>query len=292
MTEFAMRNLHPAFGVEVEGLEPGGPLDEENVRSLRKLFDERGLLLFRNLDIDLAYQNYLSQMLIAADPVAMDVSVVPDDVPEYYVSNKEERGGAPFGRLLYHSDMMWMDSPCQLLSLYGTRVEEPAVPTLFASTTHAWDTLPADLLARVKDRHAIHGHDATHHSKRADGDANVLVSTFQSDETVELPIGHRHPRTGRTMLYVCQQMTHGIADLSTEESEELLEALFLHLYAPENVLEHHWREGDLVLWDNLALQHARSNIDREGPTRTLRKVFAPPPRVDRSNTPRHSVRAG
>lgn len=131
--------------------------------------------------------------------------------------------------------MMWMDGPCQLLSLYGTKVEEPAVPTLFASAAHAWATMPEDLLARVKGRFAIHGHDSTHHTKRAGGDANVLVSTLRSDETVELPIGHRQPRTGRTMLYVCQQMTHAIADLPMEESEEPLEDLFLHLYAPENV---------------------------------------------------------
>jgi alpha-ketoglutarate-dependent taurine dioxygenase len=71
----------------------------------------------------------------------------------------------------------------------------------------------------------------------------------------------------------------------------LLEALFEHLYAPEDkVLAHHWRTGDLVLWDNLALQHARPNVGIEGPTRTLRKTFAPPPpRSDRINKPQHSL---
>jgi taurine dioxygenase len=57
-------------------------------------------------------------------------------------------------------------------------------------------------------------------------------------------------------------------------------------------LAHQWKEGDLVLWHDLALQHARPDIAQEGPTRTLRKVFAPPPRVERTSAPRHSVRAG
>jgi hypothetical protein len=45
------------------------------------------------------------------------------------------------------------------------------------------------------------------------------------------------------------------------------------------VYEHHWRHHDLVAWDNIAVQHARPNVELQGPVRTLRKVFAPlPPR--------------
>jgi hypothetical protein len=30
-----------------------------------------------------------------------------------------------------------------------------------------------------------------------------------------------------------------------------------------------------VVWDNLAVQHARSNVQIDGPARTLQKVFSP-----------------
>jgi hypothetical protein len=43
------------------------------------------------------------------------------------------------------------------------------------------------------------------------------------------------------------------------------------------VLDHEWRRGDLVVWDNLAVQHARGNVEIEGPERTLRKVIGPVP---------------
>jgi alpha-ketoglutarate-dependent taurine dioxygenase len=80
-------------------------------------------------------------------------------------------------------------------------------------------------------------------------------------------------------------MTSGIADLPKAESEALLEELFQHLYAPENVIEHHWRKDDLAIWDNLALQHARPNVEAEGPARTLRKTFAPMPEFLKTKTP-------
>ena len=65
--------------------------------------------------------------------------------------------------------------------------------------------------------------------------------------------------------------------LSPEAGEELLEELFTVLYDPDHAFEHEWREHDLVVWDNLAVQHARGRLTQEGPERSLRKVSAPPP---------------
>lgn len=41
-------------------------------------------------------------------------------------------------------------------------------------------------------------------------------------------------------------------------SAELLKELFATLYAAERRYEHIWRRGELVIWDNLAIQHART----------------------------------
>jgi taurine dioxygenase len=79
------------------------------------------------------------------------------------------------------------------------------------------------------------------------------------------------------MLYVSQMMTSEVEGLPSDESEALLEDLFTHLYDPIHSWTHEWRERDLVVWDNLAVQHARPDLTTEGPVRTLRKVIAPVP---------------
>ena len=84
----------------------------------------------------------------------------------------------------------------------------------------------------------------------------------------------RHPRTGLELLYTSQQMTARIEGLDPVDSEALLDELFAHLYRPEAVLDHEWRQDDVVVWDNLALQHARGDVKIEGPERTLRKLSA------------------
>jgi taurine dioxygenase len=57
----------------------------------------------------------------------------------------------------------------------------------------------------------------------------------------------------------------GTADMPRAERELLREELFRRLHAPERELKHHWRKGDLVIWDKLALQPVGPNFKAEGP---------------------------
>jgi taurine dioxygenase len=287
MTNLVVRDLTRAFGAEISGLEPKIPLDGATLQELRKLFNEKSLLVFRDIQVDQPFQYYLSYAIIGREPPVQGPSTNPKR--ESVVSNKVENAIAPVGRLLWHSDMMWCEDACELLSLYGLEIGQPAPPTMFISAAQAWKTLPANLRARVEHRFAEHVHDMSY--ERSGGDADVLTAQFDDNECVRLPIAHHHPRTGETLLYVCQQMTNAIADLPKSESDELLESLFQHLYAQEKIFAHEWRKNDLVMWDNLALQHARANVKSDGPPRTLRKTFAPMPESLKTRLPQFA-RAG
>ncbi len=89
------------------------------------------------------------------------------------------------------------------------------------------------------------------------------------------PLVRLHPRTGRPLLYVSEMGTSHVVELPRAESDALLAELFAILYDPALVYEHTWRTGDLVIFDNLLMQHARGDVLADGPTRTLRKVIAP-----------------
>jgi taurine dioxygenase len=270
----SIRGLHPTTGVEVRGLQPDRPLDDATLASLRELFDRSSVLVFPDLDIDEDFQRYLVYSIIGASVPP------PGEGPEQanrggpmLVSNKEEGGAAPYGRLLFHCDTMWSEDPIDLLSLYGVEVSAPSVPTLFANMLHAWETLPGDLRARVEPLRARQGFE--HRYANRGGDDDVIDTYYEESRWTITPVGRPHPRNGRTALFVSQQVTLDLVDVPPDENEEILEALFEHLYAPANVLTHEWRNGDLVIWDNLAVQHARGNVNLDGPERTLRKVFGP-----------------
>ena len=231
------------------------------------------MLVFRDLDIDEDFQRYLVFTLIGQEP--------PAEAPEHthrsgpmLVSNKAEGGAAPYGRLLFHCDTMWAETPQPIISLYGVHVAQPSAPTMFVSMGEGWDTAPEEMRDKVRNMEARHGQLEGGYPNRG-GDDDVQDPQFGESRSTVTPVARIHPRTGRQMLYVSQQCTIDILDVSPEENEEILEDLFEHLYAPERVLQHEWRDGDLVVWDNVAVQHARGVVDLEGPERTLRKVFGP-----------------
>ncbi len=270
MAELRVTNICEGFGTEITGLDPRLELDGPTRRQLQQLFDERGVLVFPQIDIDFAGQEKLCRMLIGDTSAGTNNQRNP-----FYVSNKEEGGFAPHGRLMFHADMMWHPQPFQVLSLYATNVEPGSPATALTSGAYAWETLPADLRARVEGLHAMH---ITGQVYRRGGD-DLLKPDRTREESIVKPIRFTHPRTGKPILYASQQMTEKIVELPFEESESLLEALFAHLYAPTRVYEHQWRNGDLVVFDNITMQHGRGYVASDGPTRTLRKVVAPIPNV-------------
>jgi taurine dioxygenase len=277
---FTERNLTDGFGAEIEGFEYRGEVDDVTHRRLREVFDDRGVLVFRGLDIDRTAQAYLSELVIRDDaPTLEEAAVLAGRQDGFWISNKEPGAAAPFGRLLYHCDMMWSQQPFLVNSLYGLDVAPDVVPTQFVSSVQAWQTLPEPLRSRVENLHALHvtDLDGVDDRRRGDDDGELSNPIRESFVSTITSVGHRHPRTGSTLLYVSQGMTKEIVELSNDESEELLGELFAHLYQPQHVLEHHWRNGDLILWDNLALQHARPAVSADGPVRTLRKVCSPIP---------------
>jgi taurine dioxygenase len=132
--------------------------------------------------------------------------------------------------------------------------------------------MPDELRQRVDGLRVVHGEGQ--HTYEGDDYAS---HPGELDRTHTTPIAISHPRTGKTLLYVSEQQTREVVDLSRAESDALLAELFAHLYDDDHCLVHQWCERDLVAWDNLTVQHARADVQLHGPVRTLRKAVVPPP---------------
>jgi alpha-ketoglutarate-dependent taurine dioxygenase len=273
------RELSPALGAEVEGFTEDRLDDSEACRDLQALFDRHGVLVFRALELSHAGQLRLAEVLIQKE-----LGPGTPRADRWYISNRREKSAVPFGRLQFHSDMMWAEQPCELVSLYAVEVEPPVSPTTFVSTTQAWTAIGDDLRARIDGRHGLH---TAGEVRRGDMDDVILTNVVNPPMTVK-PLELRHPRTGQSLLYACEQMTKAIVDVPEDESEPLLEELFGVLYQSDARLEHHWQTGDLAVWDNLAVQHGRPNVTQQGPTRTLRKVAAPMPVLTKDEIPTYA----
>lgn len=259
MAALSVEPLSPVLGVEVRGLDLRGDL-APHAEVLRELLGEHLLLCFRVPDLDPRHQLGLAAQF---GPI-LDES--RDGSGWTYVSNVEPGGVLGDGPYLFHSDLEFTEAPLPVLSLYA--VEVPADPTVtrFANGVRAAARLDDETRARLVGRTAVHVYPLL----EARGDQRYrLADVDDGAPRAEHPVLLRHPVTGATVLYVTAMQTDSIVGLDEAESEALLEDCWSRLYAPDNVYEHRWRVGDLLVWDNLALQHARDAVTGR---RTLRRV--------------------
>lgn len=273
-----VRGLHPALGAEITGIDVARRLDDDEVRFVRDAFDRYGIVAFRGIELDRIRQAYLCELLMGRHvPTEEEAVELAEQQDGYFISNKRDDGGAPFGSLMFHADSMWSKFPNEVLSLYGAVVEQPAVPTLFASATSAWEALPQELKSTLQGLEALNvsGPEFVPERRRLAFNGQLVQPRRTHTPSCVWPAVRPNPRTGQLGIYVCQQNTQGFVGMDPEASEDLMEQVFSYLYAPENILEFDWHEGDLVIWDNFSVHHSRPRVDVDGPARTLRKIGLP-----------------
>jgi taurine dioxygenase len=179
-----------------------------------------------------------------------------------------EGGGPASSELRWHSDAAYTEHPFDALSLHALDVVDGASSTRFASAELGYETLPA----RLRDALAAREQEmiAPHYTRLAERTCDRRDPDAQVRGV--MPALYANPHNGRRCVWVNELQTARLLGMSWEHSRELLHAVYDHLYARPAVLEHCWRNGDLLIWDNVALQHARGNLDRVG-KRVLQRVI-------------------
>lgn len=224
-------------GFAVEGVVPAGERER-----LRAAFDRYHLLIIEDCGV-LPGERHV-EVASWFGPVGANTGA--DGKPWTYLDNRDTTGR---NELKFHSDISFMPVPFLGLSLHPTVLPNRPTETSFISTALAWDALDDDLKQLLGDRRVKHEF----------LDESTVSQTFQDLHSWH-PARMAHPVTGRPVLFVSENNVREIEGLSREESAPLLARIFAALYAPERRYDHVWKPGDLLVWDNRTLQHARPRI--------------------------------
>jgi alpha-ketoglutarate-dependent taurine dioxygenase len=249
------RPLHPDFGVEVLDfdIQRGGAPGE--VEALREAYDRHSMLLFRGGG-RISHERHVEIASWFGPPSPVDntgnggfVSVLDND----------ESSGSM--QLPFHSDLTYTDDPIRAICLQAIALPERGTTTTYVSGEAAWNSLPPEL------REELAG--LTLHHLYISRMPEYGWPNFEADHPMRL----LHPRTGRPILLVTEHHAERILELDEQRSRAMLDRLFTYLYAPERRYVHRWRLDDLLMWDNLVLQHARTEISDPGQgKRALQRV--------------------
>lgn len=254
--------LSPALGAEVAGVNLARPIDGRTARALRDAFREHHLLLLRGQEIDGDAQIRFATLF---GPVSHRGAFMKGR-DFTHVSNVHEAGILGSGVLRFHSDHTFFRHPLRAVCLYAIEIPPSGGDTLFANAAAAYANLPDRLRRRIAGRQSLQLFDYG-------GDYNRRV--LERDAAPDAPRCW-HPLTledgtGRTVLFMHALTTAAVDGLSDAETGALIEELVTYIADPAVGYRHAWRPGDLIVWNNITLQHARTDFDARA-RRTLRRV--------------------
>lgn len=191
-----------------------------------------------------------------------------------------EAGLAASTPLPWHTDYSYLAQAAKETFLEAVRLpDDGGGRTWFCNLYDAWETLPADRQAELVDLVGIHTIKGS--GKYMDRDDKVTMRTHQDrrnrdyrypgDRVPALhPLARRHPDTGRTALYV-SSLVGGFEGVDEAAGRELLDELVAHAARPERLYGHPWRQGDLIIFDDVGTMHRRDSSNPEQ-TRVMRQL--------------------
>ena len=265
--------LSDTLGLKITNINIKESLSSETIQKIHKAWLEGGVICIPQQDLDETDQVKFGQLFGELATTQGEYQISKSHPSIMYITNEKENGeyiGAlPDGEMYFHSDMCYVEKPSMATILYGMYIPSAGGNTLFANMYAAYEDLEPALKSRLIGLKALNSYEP---GTSAPMKSNRMTSQPSSNARSFLqPMVCTHPVTHRKALYVNRLMTEYVDGLSRSESDELLKFLFDHQEQKKYIYEHQWNVGDLVMWDNRCVLHARSDFDASE-LRKLRRV--------------------
>lgn len=246
---FTTVDLTPHIGTQIHA-ELETLLDGSIAADLRAILEQRGVLLFRGLDMTDEQQLQFAKTLgVPRHEHGTDVTKVSSDKSKSPIFAEYTEG-----TFFFHFDDTYMQYPALASVLRCRTVAPEGGQTEFANTYAIYDSLAADEQRFLDTLHAEHSQECIQRK------AFPNPTQWQLDMWGEGAIPPTtHPlvwlhRTGRKSLLLGETMKR-IVELPPAESDALVKRLMELSQQSEFIYRHEWQVGDVLIWDNTGTVH-------------------------------------
>ena len=265
--------LSPAGGVEITGADLSRPISPALAALIRQALLDHHVVVIRDQALSQQQQHdftlnfgeledHVGRHSDARYAIVHSVTNLdPDGNPTQALDTR--------GNYFWHTDKSYHAVPSLMTMLHAVELPPVGGNTQFANMVLAYRALPQAMKDRLAGLRAIHSWEA---SRIKSGSRPATEAEKSERPPVSHPIVRTHPETGDKALYIGNH-AGTIEGLGDDEGEALLEELLAHATQPEFIYTHHWRPGDVVIWDNRALLHrALANYEMSRHRRVLHRT--------------------
>jgi taurine dioxygenase len=270
-----LRPLGENLGTEALGIDLSRPLDAARSAWISQAFAEHSVLVFRDQDLGAAElaafgrqfgtprKHALIKYRHAEHPdVSWLTNVEPDGKVDWYGVRRATD---------WHTDSTYEDELPLLAILHAKEIPSAKGGTMFTDMVAAYAALPAERREQLANLTALHGrHTGPAGERLYGGDKGMTEKQYRE---VAWPAVAHHPVTGRPILFVNPMHTHGFAGMPREQGRALIEELAAHATQERFVYYHHWRIGDVLMWDERATMHRGAGDYRPDERRVMLRTI-------------------
>lgn len=168
----------------------------------------------------------------------------------------------------FHSDLSWSNLPCKLTVLKSEIRPDGCGNTIFLDSGSAYDDLTLEWKDKLKGLKGRYCYLKNRDLQQEKGLSHSQIET--ASKCAIHPIVTTHPETGKKNIFANPSHTQIIEGYSKEASDDVLTFLYDHTKQPKFIYDHVWQDGDLVLWDNRAVQHRATGCPEDKPRKLIR----------------------
>ena len=246
--------VKPEIGVEISGLHGHAFIDSGVAADCQVALEDHGVVVYReaNLDDDdlVAFSRLLGEVHVRPrweDSGRPELSIVSLD-PDQSTSAAVQRG-----TFSWHIDGTTEDIPHRATLLTCREVSnDGSGDTEFANTYAAYAALSDGDKAEISDVRVEYGYANAQH-RDIPGLSDHARAVFETTPQKVRPLVWTH-RSGRKSMLL-GSTAGDVVGWPAEKGRALLDRLLEWSTQPRFVLRHHWRLGDLVIWDNTGMLH-------------------------------------
>ena len=267
---FEIRPLSDVVGAEMVGFDLRRPLDAATRPAIYDAFVRHHVLAFRGQDLTKDEQvAFTEQFGTLERHVARNRGV--GDHPLVHIVHNLGPDGEPSGKVAsqkWHTDKSFRELPSLATILHARIMPPQGGDTCFANMILAYEALSDAEKAELDGAGVIHSWEL---SCLKAGRAAPPEEIADAPPMTH-PLVRTQPETRKMGLFMGEHASH-LDDRPFDEGRARLAELEDHATQERFIYRHHWRSGDLLMWDNRCLLHrADANFDAARHKRVLHRT--------------------
>lgn len=245
--------LNGTLGAHVEGIDFAAGLDRPVLEQLAATLWEHQVIALPARDMTPRQHLEIARHFGEPEHNATEYFQRIEGVPHITVVDSDRGDRADS----WHADETFLPAPPMVNLLHAKQLPACGGDTAFISARAAYAALSERMKTMLEGLRGEHDLAMTYEAGwRAGLPLREKVAAELASGRASLhPLVMRHPVNGQPWLNVSPTYTRFIEGLPPLEGNAILDLLFRHMQKPEFGFRHVWNEGDLVIWDQRAVQH-------------------------------------